>query len=164
MVLIEDTRNQVGKHNNISIYCSTNGITLIRRKLEVGDYMIEGKQDISVDTKNSLLELCSDLSLRKIKGVNKDGDAPKTNLARFYRECGRAYASKIKLIILIEEAPIYRELKDIAYWKSPRTKISGTDLLRKIKKCHSIFGTEFILTTRSECPKRLIELLKNGNI
>ena len=55
MVLLEDTRNQPGKHRNISAYCKQQGIEIVRTKLLVGDYMlcdengINGK--ISVDTK-----------------------------------------------------------------------------------------------------------------
>ena len=55
MVLLEDTRNQPGKHRNIAAYCKQQGIEIVRTKLLVGDYMlcdengINGK--ISVDTK-----------------------------------------------------------------------------------------------------------------
>lgn len=53
MILLEDTRQQEGKHRNIELYCKRHDITLMRQKLEVGDYMFpDGK--ISVDTKQDL--------------------------------------------------------------------------------------------------------------
>lgn len=53
MILISDTRQQAGKHNNIERYCRKNGIEMISQKCEVGDYMFpDGK--ISVDTKQDL--------------------------------------------------------------------------------------------------------------
>ena len=53
MILLEDTRQQAGKHSNIELYCKRHDITLIRQKLEVGDYAFpDGK--VSVDTKQDL--------------------------------------------------------------------------------------------------------------
>ena len=50
-MIYEDTRQQKGKHRNIEAYCRQNGIRIIRQALNVGDYQIAGKGDISVDTK-----------------------------------------------------------------------------------------------------------------
>lgn len=50
IILIEDTRNKVGEHNNILSYCKRNGIVLVREVLKVGDYMFPDG-NISVDTK-----------------------------------------------------------------------------------------------------------------
>lgn len=59
MVLYEDTRQQAGKHRNVHIYCEQHGIEIIRQALNVGDYQIAGKGDISVDTKMGVPELAS---------------------------------------------------------------------------------------------------------
>ena len=59
MVLYEDTRQQVTKHENIRKYCQRHGIEIIRQALNVGDYQIAGKGDISVDTKMGVPELAS---------------------------------------------------------------------------------------------------------
>lgn len=53
MVLLEDTRQQEGKHKNIALYCKRHGITLVRKKLDVGDYAFPGG-NISIDTKQDL--------------------------------------------------------------------------------------------------------------
>ena len=89
MVLYEDTRQQAGKHRNIHIWCEWAGIKVIRQALNVGDYQIAGKGDISVDTKQGVLELAGN--------VFQDHE-------RFRAECLRAQECGIRLIILIEEA------------------------------------------------------------
>ena len=38
MILIEDTRQQAGKHRNVEAYCQRMGIEIRREKLPVGDY------------------------------------------------------------------------------------------------------------------------------
>ena len=88
MVLYEDTRQQAGKHKNIHAYCEQVGIKIIRQALNVGDYQIAGKGDISVDTKQDVLELAGN--------VFQDHK-------RFKSECMRAQECGIQLIILIEE-------------------------------------------------------------
>jgi len=58
MVLLCDTRQQAGKHNNIERYCKSHKIHMIRQKLDVGDYMLPedatGNPRVSVDTKQDL--------------------------------------------------------------------------------------------------------------
>lgn len=88
MVLYEDTRQQAGKHRNIHAWCEREGIRIIRQALNVGDYQIAGKGDISVDTKQGVLELAGN--------VFQDHE-------RFRAECIRAQECGIRLIVLIEE-------------------------------------------------------------
>ena len=54
MILLCDTRQQAGKHNNIELYCRRHGIYTVRQKLDVGDYMLKDGLPISVDTKQNL--------------------------------------------------------------------------------------------------------------
>lgn len=88
MVLYEDTRQQVGKHKNVHLYCRQAGIKIIRQALNVGDYQIAGKGDISVDTKMGVLELAGNVFQEH---------------ERFRAECLRAQECGIQLIVLIEE-------------------------------------------------------------
>ena len=53
MILLEDTRQQEGKHKNIELYCKRHKITLVRKKLDVGDYMMPDG-NVSCDTKQDL--------------------------------------------------------------------------------------------------------------
>jgi len=58
MILLSDTRQQIGKHSNIERYCRSHGITIVKQKLDVGDYMLPedatGNPRVSVDTKQDL--------------------------------------------------------------------------------------------------------------
>lgn len=101
MVLYEDTRQQAGKHRNIHSYCERNGIEIIRQALNVGDYQIAGKGDISVDTKSGVPEIASNCFQEH---------------ERFRDECLRAQRCGIQLIVLIEEA-LPRGRLDL--WRSP---------------------------------------------
>lgn len=89
MVLFEDTRQQAGKHKNIHAYCEQAGIKIIRQALNVGDYQIAGKGNISVDTKQNVLELASNVFQEH---------------ERFKAECMRAQECEIQLIVLVEES------------------------------------------------------------
>lgn len=101
--LLEDTRNQIGKHKNIHQYCDQVGIKIVRSKLLVGDYMLTGPGTggISVDTKASVRELAMDVF---------------QSHERFRAELIRAQECGIKLIILTEETLPGGRLDN---WKSP---------------------------------------------
>ena len=101
MVLLEDTRNQIGKHRNIEAYCRMTGIEVIRQALLVGDYMIANRGDISVDTKQDVRELAMDVFQEH---------------RRFREECERAQKCGITLIILTEETLPGGRLEN---WRSP---------------------------------------------
>jgi len=53
MILLCDTRQQIGKHKNIEQYCNRHGIEMVQKCLNVGDYMFPDGT-ISVDTKQDL--------------------------------------------------------------------------------------------------------------
>ena len=103
MVILEDTRQQEGKHKNIENYFSKAGIQVERCCLYVGDYAIANDQSRAVDTKQDVLEIAKDI-------LSSDHE-------RFKRECSRAQEAGIKLLILIEET-----LPDggLVNWKPPK--------------------------------------------
>ena len=101
MVLYEDTRQQAGKHKNVHAFCKQQGIEIIRQALNVGDYQIAGKGDISVDTKYGVPELASCCFQEH---------------ERFRDECIRAQKCGIRLIILTEEKLPGGRLDN---WRSP---------------------------------------------
>ena len=104
MVLLEDTRNQPGKHKNIEQYCRQNEIEIVRTKLLVGDYMLTGPGSggISVDTKQGVPELASNVFQEH---------------ERFRAECEMAQKCGIRLVILTEEVLPGGLLEN---WRSPR--------------------------------------------
>ena len=89
MILLEDSRQQPGKHRNIHAYCEQQGIEIIRTKLLVGDYQISNRAEISVDTKQDVPELAGNVFQEH---------------ERFREECERAQRCGIQLIVLVEEA------------------------------------------------------------
>lgn len=142
MILIEDSRNKVGKHNNILKYCNEHGIEIQRKVLNVGDYMLpQGTK--AVDTKQSLLECANDLYRDKL-ALNKK-----------YKKCLK---DGIKLIVLIEE-PV-NSLSDLLKWKSQYSRINGSYLAEMIHTVKVSYGVQFVFCTPQKTAQTLFELLK----
>lgn len=100
--IIEDTRQQAGKHARKHAWWAAHGVEVVRRKLDFGDYVAPGS-NVSVDTKRSISELAMD--------VGRDH-------ARFAREMDRARAAGWRLVVLVEAGHPYRTLADLAGWTS----------------------------------------------
>ena len=88
MLIVEDTRNQVGKHKAVNEYLESQGHKVVRSKMLVGDYMIANDGSVAIDTKMSVLELIAD--------IYQQHD-------RFRRECQLAQEAGIQLYVLTEE-------------------------------------------------------------
>ena len=160
--LISDTRQQVGKHNNIERYCATHGIQVVRKCLSVGDYMISEDGDnpsgkISVDTKMSLLELSKDVM--------------SSDHRRFRSECIRAQEQGILLIVLVEEEPPYGrvELWEVPRWKTndrfhrigdPMTMVNPKAFAKALRTMTEKYGVQFRFCSRSQTPATVIKFLK----
>lgn len=103
-VLVEDTRNQPGKHGNIHAFCADNGIRIVRSKLLCGDYSLPTNQSVCVDTKYGMGEVYNNLVQEH---------------ERFKRECDLAHDLGIRLVILVEEDEV-RTVDDVHRWRNPR--------------------------------------------
>ena len=156
MILLEDSRNKVGEHQNIYAYCERMGIKIVRQKLDVGDYAFPGG-NISVDTKRNILELAQNIC--------------SSDHARFRAECNRALECKIQLVILVEEIPPYGkvDLWEIPKWKTsnrfhrigdPMTKIDPRALRKAMITMWKKYGVWFEFCTRRQSPARVIKILK----
>lgn len=149
MVLLEDTRQQPGKHKNIESFCKRQGIEIIRQALIVGDYQISNRADIMVDTKSGVRELAMDCF--------QDHE-------RFRDECERAQRCGIKLIILVEEVLPKGRLD---YWRSPMGRdglpVCRFDpaVLRKVLiTMQDKYGVAFRFCDGRSTGRMLIEYLK----
>ena len=100
--LQEDTRNKKGLHDAKNGYWSDNGVDVVRSKLVVGDYALAPK--ISIDTKQSLQELATDLYQQH---------------DRFRRECELAQRIGTLLVVLVETEHPVRCLDDLERWVEP---------------------------------------------
>lgn len=156
MILLEDTRNQVGQHKNVEAYCKRMGIRIVRQCLDVGDYMLPGGT-ISVDTKADILELSHNIM--------------SSDHRRFKAECMRALDSGILLIVLVEEVPPFGRLD---MWEPPRFRTSGMyhrygDPMTRVdssalrKACITMqekYGVRFRFCSRRQSPARIIRYLE----
>lgn len=106
MTILEDSRNQIGKHINIHDYCEENGIRIVRTKLICGDYTLPTNQSICIDTKQDLGEVYNNLV---------------QSHDRFARECDMAAQLGIHLIILVEDDEV-DSLENVHKWSNPRMK------------------------------------------
>ena len=164
MVLIEDTRNQVGQHKNVESYCKRNGIQLVRQCLNVGDYMFpedyrieHGYPLVSCDSKASILELSHNVM--------------SSDHRRFRNLCIRAQEAGIQLVVLVEEVPPFGRLD---MWEIPRFQYTGRfhkrgDPMTLIdpktfrRACITMqekYGVKFRFCTRRQSPARIIKYLK----
>lgn len=111
MILYEDTRNQVGKHTIKNEWWESHGVTVIRKKLDAGDYQTDGSNK-TVDTKRSISEIAQNIGGR--------------NHARFKRECQRAAAAGYLLVVLIENREGIRDLDGLRNWMNDHCRMCGT--------------------------------------
>ena len=163
MTLIEDTRNQVGKHKNIERYCEKHGIQLVRKCLSTGDYMLseDGENpsgNISIDTKADLMELCKDVM--------------SSDHRRFRAECIRAQEQGIQLIVLVEEEPPFGkvDLWEVPRWKGasnkfhrygdPLTRVNPTTFRKALETMTAKYGVKFRFCQRSQTPVSVIKYLR----
>ena len=158
MVLLEDSRQQPGKHKNIHQYCQQQGIEIVRTKLLVGDYMLAGlegssggiKGDISCDTKTlGVPEIASN--------IFQDHE-------RFRRECEMAQKCNIQLIVLIEEVLPGGSLLN---WRSPlgrdgkpRYRFDPAILRKAMITMQERYLVKFRFCDGRSTGKQLIEFLK----
>ena len=105
-IILEDTRNQPGKHENIHAFCAENGIRIVRTKIVVGDYSLPTSQETIIDTKQDLGEVYNNLV---------------QSHDRFARECDMAAQLGIHLVILVEDDEVDC-LENVHKWSNPRMK------------------------------------------
>lgn len=146
MVLLEDTRNKIGKHKNIHAYCNRHNIEIVRQCLSVGDYMLPDG-NISVDTKSTLEEISQNL-------MNH------SDSSRFWNEIRRSKELGIKLIIIVEAGPAVKNINDIARWKSKYSPVSGRSLIDAMIRTEMSYGVVWKFCSKASTAKRIIELLE----
>ena len=152
MLIIQDQRERHGHHNNIEEYCKQHDIPIIRKRLEVGDYMLGtiengrakpiGKRSIDVKS-GALLELSNDLYRDKV-AFNKK-----------YKKC---LDNGIELYVLVEQE--IKSLNDILSWSSPHSKISGKMLYDMIDRVRKSYGVKFVFCRKENVAQTIINILQ----
>ena len=149
MTIIEDTRQQSGKHNLKQIYFESHGIKIVRSKLPVGDYANIKDLSVIVDTKKDIQEIISNVTKQH---------------ARFIAECDLAKESDIKLIILIENEDNIEKIEDLYTWYNKRLRFSpkattGRTLAKILHGIQLRHGVQFEFCHPLEAGARIVELL-----
>ena len=151
MILIEDTRQVVGKHKLKNEYFEKMGIEVVRSKLLFGDYATPQNPNIAIDTKKDIQELIID--------VTKDHE-------RFKRELQLAKKCGAKLIILIEDEQVTC-INDLYTWynwrlkKSPKATKGSTlaKMLYTIEHNTEDYNCQFLFVKKAECGAKILEIL-----
>ena len=155
MVIIEDTRNQPGKHRNINAYFAHCGHKVVRSKMLVGDYQLANDGSIAIDTKSGVMELIADIYHQH---------------ERFRRECELAKDAGIQLIILTEEVlpdgrldkwkpPVWKSTTRYHRAGEPMTKADPARLRKAMYTMQERYGVKFRFCDGRSTGKRIIELL-----
>ena len=146
MIIIEDTRNKIGKHKNIIQGFDEERIVLIRSKLFVGDYARIDDMTTTIDVKQNWVELAMDVCGKQHE--------------RFRMECIKAQSAGIRLIILVEEN------KPVEQWSSPKrrngiklTQVNGITLGKAMNTMHERYGVEFMYCDKKDTAKKIIDIL-----
>lgn len=145
-LIIVDTREK--GHKSILKYFDEHNIDYITSKLDYGDYKIYKDNSVVIDRKDSLLELSGNL-------------CHTTSHQRILREIERSKQDNCKdFIFLIAESKI-KSVEDIKNWSSPHTKVKGETLLKIMSTMKERYGVRFVICSRKDMGKKIIELLKN---
>ena len=154
MGLVEDTRQQRGKHDAKAAYFESAGERVVRCALPVGDYQRPAK--VAVDTKKDIIELGVD--------VKRDN-------ARFQRECARARELGTQLVILVENTDGVRSLADLDEWVEPdgsfekrnrggnAVRYTGRSIAKACRTFHERYGVRFGFCAPEQAGERVIAIL-----
>ena len=151
MVVVEDSRNQTGKHKNINAYLESVGVRVLRSKMIVGDYTLPADQRICIDTKKDMVEVSQNIF---------------QDHARFRRECELAKDCGIHLVVLIEDNTV-ANWDELLKWTNPQPNRSaltpnGERCYKVMKAMEYSYGVEFQFCKKNDTGKRILEILTEG--
>jgi S-adenosylmethionine:tRNA-ribosyltransferase-isomerase (queuine synthetase) len=140
-----DTRNQKDKY--VTDYFDKQGIKWIRNKLYSGDVKLLNDTRVIIDLKANLEEIAHNLCNTQ-------------EHLRIHREIDRAREIQCEeFIFLIKEDKI-KTIQDLQNWTSKRTKVKGSVLLKIMCTMRERYGVRFIICSKKDMGKKIIELLK----
>ena len=155
VTIIEDTRQQKGKHEHKNEWWGREGVSIVRSKLAFGDYALPPK--IAIDSKKDIQELAFD-----IDQCHK----------RFRAECVNARDAGCQLIVLVENTDGVKTLEDLAKWREPSDsfakrkcasrRIEGSRLAKACCTMSERYAVRFVFCHPSEAAALILKLLKNG--
>lgn len=150
-MIIEDSRQQSGKHELKHKWWAEHDTPLIRCKIPVGDYCLPPKK--SVDTKASMTEIAQNIG--GSKGEHQ----------RFINELKLAQEIGCKLFVLVENEEGIETLEDVPKWRNPREKFSpdciqGPRLAKAMRTIEERYGCTFLFCRPEEAADMIEGLLR----
>ena len=139
-----DTRNQ--KDNYVTDYFDKQGIKWIRNKLYSGDVKLLNDTRVIIDLKANLEEIAHNLCNSQ-------------EHARIHRELDRAREIGCEQFIFLIKEDKIKTIEDLQNWSSKRTKVKGEVLLKIFKTMSQKYGVKFIIVSKKDMGKKIIELL-----
>lgn len=153
MVILEDSRQQAGKHEEKRERWREWNDDVIRSKLVVGDYALPPA--VSVDTKAGMAEIA-----QNIGGSREEHE-------RFRNELKLARACRCVLFVLIENEDGITKLEDVRTWQNPRRNVSpkainGPRLERAMRTMAERYGVRWAFCRPEEAAGIIKQILTEG--
>ena len=148
MVIIEDTRQQAGKHDHKHDWFNAHGVELVRSKLPFGDYSLV--PPVAIDTKKDMDEIAANICGKEH--------------TRFINECKAAKAAGCALIILVETTTGISNLNQVHEWLNPRSVYSdkcvhGPRLQKAMETISERYGVRFLFCEPQQSAQIIMETL-----
>lgn len=148
MTIFCDTRQKAGKHDKKHKQMEDLGYTLEFKALTgslVGDYMLSSDLSRSVDTKQNLQEINSNIF---------------SDTSRFMKEVRRAFENHIKLYVLIEHGGQIKSINDVPKWKPKYGNNNARRLYDRMCRISVMYGVEFVFCDKRSTGRKIIEILR----
>ena len=144
-----DTREKPHAIAKILATFSRLGVKAIRQKLDEGDYMISPDDTVTIDRKQNLHEICSNLTWQR---------------DRFQRELIRARDKGKTLYILCEHGKGIEGLEDVKAWQNPRLAaspkaLSGQRLYQLMLTYSGKYGVKWRFCRNKDTGKEILRIL-----
>lgn len=159
--IMQDTREQRGKHKNIEEFMRKNGVKIIRDKVYVGDYTLPTDRRVSIDVKQDIVEIA--------------GNICGEQHGRFREELKRAQETGTQLYVLIQQNESNGKSitcpEDLQLWEppkfrcgkkrgEPRTLVKGETLGKAMRTMETRYGVVFLFCAPNDAGRYVLELLE----
>lgn len=153
MYLVEDTRQQAGKHEIKHAAWEAHGIHVVRCALPAGDYMLFPR--VLVDTKANMAEIAQNIG------------GSEAEHRRFRNELILAHENGCHLYILVENDEGIRDIEGVRTWVNPRRidspkAITGERLAKAMLTMQERYGVTFLFCSPEKAAATICFLLERG--
>ena len=145
MKIYVDSREKPQAIVRILAYFDKHGIEWEKKKLDIGDYMMDGQPGLIVDRKQSLQEIATNL-------LSPDK-------RRFYNEVRKAHDDGVRLVILCEHGGEIRTFNDIRNWKNKYGQVTGRKLQDAVFSLEMAYHVPVLFCDKRSTGRRIIEIL-----